>query len=90
MTRFYLTLFFSAASVAGAALVLYAILTGSRRNRESIGGETITAGLSDAAREPGMVLDLDIGHEGLKHREKEPFDPDKHKPESIEARKKIS
>jgi len=90
MTRFCLTLLFSATSVAGAALVLYAILAGSRPNRESIGGQSVAAGLSDSAGEPGGVLDLDMGHEGLKHREKEPFDPDKHKPEPIEARKKIS
>jgi hypothetical protein len=50
----------------------------------------VAAGFSDSAGEPGGVLDLDIGHEGLKHWEKEPFDPDKHKPEPLEARKKIS
>ncbi|MGA3116657.1 MAG: hypothetical protein ABSF90_19730 [Syntrophobacteraceae bacterium] len=90
MTRFCMTLLFSATSVAGAALVLYAILAGSRRNDESIGGECVAAGLFDSEGDPGGVLDLDMGHEGLKHREKEPFDPDKHRPEPIEARKKIS
>jgi hypothetical protein len=83
MTRFYLTLLFSATSVAGIGLVLYAILAGRRRNCEPIGGESVAVGFSDSAGKPGGVLDLDIGHEGLKHREKEPFDPDKHKPEPI-------
>jgi hypothetical protein len=83
MTRFCLTMLFSATSVAGLGLVLYAFLAGRRRNRESIGGQGVAAGLFDSAGEPGGVLDLDIGHEGLKHREKEPFDPDKHKPEPI-------
>ncbi len=80
MTRFCVTFLFSAASVAGLGMILYALLAGSRRNRESVGPESMTA---DSAVEPGGVLDLDIGHEGLKHREKEPFDPDKHKPEPI-------
>jgi hypothetical protein len=83
MTRFCLTLLFSATSVAGLGLVLYAILAGRPRNRESIGGESVEIGFSDSAGELGGVLDLDMGHEGLKHREKEPFDPDKHKPEPI-------
>ncbi len=83
MARFCLTLLFSATSVAGLGLVLYAIIAGRRRNRESVGEESVAVGFSDSAEEPGGVLDLDIGHEGLKHKEKEPFDPDKHKPEPI-------
>ncbi len=90
MSRFCLTLLFSATSVAGLGLVLYALLAGYRRNREPIGAGNVAAGLSDSAGEPCGVLDLDMGHEGLKHWEKEPYDPDKHKPEPIEARKKIS
>lgn len=90
MSRFCLTLLFSAISVAGLGLVLYALLAGCRRNREPIGAGSVAAGLSDSAGEPCGVLDLDMGHEGLKHWGKKPFDPDKHKPEPIEARKKIS
>ncbi len=90
MSRFCLTLLFSAISLAGIGMVLYAILTGCRRNREPTGAERVAAGLSDSAGEPGGLFDLDMGHEGLKHWKKEPFDPDKHKPEPIEARKKIS
>jgi hypothetical protein len=87
MTRFCLTVLFSAISVTGLALVMFAILAG-RRNRAPVGPESLVEGLSDSAGEPGGVLDLDMGHEGLKHREKEAFDPDKHKPEPIDARTK--
>jgi hypothetical protein len=90
MSRFFLTMLFSAISVAGLGLVLYALLAGCRRNRGPIGAGSVAAGLSESAGEPCGVLDLDIGHEGLKHWEKKPFDPDKHKPEPIETRKKIS
>jgi hypothetical protein len=88
MTRYYLTLVFAAASVAGFALILYAILTGSRPNRESTGdredGRAVDLGFSGSVCERGAaILDLDMGHEGLKHREKEPFDPDKHKPQPV-------
>jgi len=83
MTRFCLTLLFSATSVAGLGLVMYAIMAGRRSNRASLDGDGVAAGLSDSNGEPGGVLDLDMGHEGLKHRGKEPFDPDKHKPEPI-------
>ena len=91
MSRFCLTMLFSVMSVAGLGLVLYALLAGGRRrNSEPIEADRIGAGLGDSAGEPGGVLDLDIGHEGLKHWEKKPFNPDKHKPEPIEARKKSS
>ncbi|MFZ0944722.1 MAG: hypothetical protein WB930_07255 [Syntrophobacteraceae bacterium] len=90
MSRFCLTMLFSVMSVAGLGLVLYALLAGGRRNSEPIGAGSAAAGLCDSAGEPGGVLDLDIGHEGLKHWEKKTFNPDKHKPEPIEARKKIS
>jgi hypothetical protein len=89
MTRFCLTLVFSSASVAGFGLILYAILAGSRRNRDSVGPESVALGFSDSDGQPVEILDLDMGHEGLKHREKEPFNPDKHKPEPIGSRKKI-
>lgn len=87
MTRLCLTVLFSTLSVAGLGLLLFAILAGCRRNREPIGTESMASGISDSALEPGGVLDLDMGHEGLKHREKEPFDPDKHKPEPLDAKK---
>ncbi len=91
MTRFCLTLVFSAASLTGFGLILYGMLAGSRRNRGSIDGGCVALGFSDSAEEPGVgIIDLDMGHEGLKHREKEPFDPNKHKPEPIGSKKKTS
>ena len=91
MSRFCLTLLFSAISLAGLGMVLYAILAGCPpRGASRSGAEGVAAGPSDSAGEPGGLFDLDMGHEGLKHWKKEPFDPDKHKPEPIEARKKIS
>ena len=81
MTRFYLAIAFSIASLTGLALILYGALAGSRRREDE---RAVALGFSGAAgNEPTAVLDLDIGHEGLKHREKEPFDPDKHKPQPI-------
>ncbi|MGA2400533.1 MAG: hypothetical protein ABSG91_02365 [Syntrophobacteraceae bacterium] len=81
MNRLYVALVFSAVSLAGFGLILYGMLTG--RNRRPADGEEAVLGFSDSVREPGGVLDLDIGHEGLKHKEKEAFDPEKHKPEPI-------
>jgi len=90
MSRFYLTLVFSAASLAGFGMILYGILAGPRQNREA-NREAVTLGFFGSAEEPvGGILDLDMGHEGLKHREKEAFDPEKHKPEPIESTKKNS
>ncbi|HYA40185.1 MAG TPA: hypothetical protein VEF34_02695 [Syntrophobacteraceae bacterium] len=79
MSRLYLAIVFSAVSLAGLAMILYAILTGSRRREES--PAAVEVGFSGGAGSAGdAIFDLDIGHEGLKHREKEPFDPSKHKP----------
>ena len=75
MTRLYLALVFSAVSLAGFGVILYGILAG--RNRRPTEGDDAVLGFSDAVKEPGGVLDLDIGHEGLKHKEKETFDPGK-------------
>jgi hypothetical protein len=84
MTRFVLSLVFLAACAVGFGLILYAVLSGSHRKHESIERESVPVGFSDSSSVPGAgILDSDTGHEGLKHREKEPFDPDKHKPEPI-------
>jgi hypothetical protein len=83
MTRFYLTVASLAASAAGAAMILYGTLTGPR-DRKGEEEQAVKLAFSNSAADSGSaILDLDIGHEGLKHREKEPFDPDKHKPERI-------
>jgi hypothetical protein len=83
MTRFYLALVFSGVCLAGLGLILYAILAG--RDRRSTGEKDTMLGFSDSETEPrGFdVLDLDTGHEGLQHKEKEAFNPGKHKPEPI-------
>ncbi|SPF35975.1 exported hypothetical protein [Syntrophobacter sp. SbD1] len=92
MIRLYLTVAFAAASLAGLGLILYGALTGSRQSprlADPVTGGSIDLGF--AGEESGVgILDLDIGHEGLKHREKEAFDPGRYKPEPIESRKKIS
>jgi hypothetical protein len=77
MTRFYVTLMFSFVSLAGLVLVLHAILA----NRKPAVTEDAPLGFSD--EQDSGILDLETGHEGLKHRDKEPFNPDKHKPEPL-------
>jgi len=87
MTRLLLTVVFSASCVAGFAMIVYAAI--SRRDRRAP-EHNVALCFSDSPETPAAgILDLDIGHEGLKHREKEPFNPEKHKPEPIESRKKI-
>jgi hypothetical protein len=88
MTRFYLIVAFAAASVTGFVLILYAILTGSRANCgssfDSAEAAGVELGFSDPVSGSGPgLLDLDMGHEGLKHKEKEAFDPARHKPQPI-------
>jgi hypothetical protein len=68
---------FSFVSLAGLGLILYAILA----NRKPAVAEDTPLGFSD--EQDSGILDLETGHEGLKHRDKEPFDPDKHKPEPL-------
>lgn len=79
MTRFYMTLLFSAVTLAGLGLLLYAIKAG----RRPAGAEDALLAFSDSGERDSGILDLETGHEGLKHREKEPFDPEKHKPEPL-------
>ncbi len=76
MTRLYMALIFSAVSLAGLALILYASLA----NRKPAVARDTPLDLSEP---DGGILDLETGHEGLKHRDKEPFDPEKHKPEPL-------
>jgi hypothetical protein len=69
-----MSVLFSAVSLAGLGMILYGFLA-NRRPAES----------EDAP--PGSfasgICGLDTGHEGLKHSEKEPFDPEKHKAEPL-------
>jgi len=79
MTRLYMSLLFSAVSLAGLGLSLYAILA----DRKPAEAEDVVLGFSKSAERDPVVFDLDTGHEGLKHSKKEPFDPEKHKPEPL-------
>ncbi len=90
MIRFYLALVFSVMSLAGFGLILYGILARPMNNAGSINDGNVVLGFSETGEEAAGLLDFDTGHEGLKHKGKEPFDPDKHKPEPIESKKKLS
>jgi hypothetical protein len=83
MTRFFLALIFSTASLTGLGLILYTVLTGPGGPGKPAGANDVVLGFSGSAEQTGGLLDSGTGHEGHKHREKEPFDPDKHKPEPL-------
>jgi hypothetical protein len=74
-----MTLIFSAVSLAGLALILYASLA----NRKPAVARDTPLDLSEPDEQDVGILDLETGHEGLKHRDKEPFNPEKHKPEPL-------
>lgn len=88
MNRIYLTILFSCASVAGLCLIAYGLLTRSRRHIGSNEVEKLPLDFSTSPKQPLELLDLDMGHEGLTHREKERFDPGRHRPEPISSAKK--
>jgi hypothetical protein len=83
MTRLYLALVFGVVSLSGLGMILYGVVAG--RDRRSTGEKDDVLGFSDSAEEPAgfQLLGLDTGHEGLQHKEKEAFNPGKHKPEPI-------
>lgn len=83
MNRMYWMLVFTVCSLAGLGMILYGAL-GKTFNRKPVAAQDDVIGFDEPAVDVGAgLLDTDTGHEGLKHREKEPFDPDKHKPEPI-------
>ena len=88
MSRIYLTILFSCTSVAGLCLIAYGMLTAPRPHIGSGEVETLPLGFSDSPKQPFELLDLDMGHEGLTHREKERFDPGRHRPEPLSSGKK--
>ncbi len=88
MSSFHLTLIFSAISLIGFTMIVYGLLTRPKENRASIEGDEVL-GFSDSGIESSKLLD-DMGYEGLKHKGKEPFDPEKHRPEAIESKKPLS
>lgn len=88
MTRTYLLVLFACASLAGLGLIAYGLLAGSRRKVASVQSDKLPLGFSDSPEQPFEILDLNIGHEGLMHREKERFDPARRRPEHIGSGKK--
>ena len=88
MSRLTLTLLFSCASAAGLGLIAYGLLAGLRRGSGSHESRRLPLGFSDSADHPLEFLDLDMGHEGLKHREKERLDPGRYRPEPISSGKR--
>jgi hypothetical protein len=70
---------FSAVSLAGFIMILYAIFA----KKKPVEPDDSVIAFSDSGERDKEILDLDTGHEGLKHREKEHFDPEKHKPEPL-------
>ncbi|MCE5332968.1 MAG: hypothetical protein LLG06_00105 [Desulfobacteraceae bacterium] len=86
MTRLLFNLIFGLISVAGFGLIIYGVML--RPNAESRSGEEekVALGFGDTGESQGF-LDFDTGHEGLKSKEKETFDPEKHVPEVIESKR---
>lgn len=84
MTRLFFNLLFGMISLAGFGLIIYGLMLKPRRGLEE--EEKVTLGFGDPGESTGF-LDFDTGHEGLKHKEKETFDPDKHRPEVIETKR---
>ena len=83
MTRFTMTLILSVVSLAGLGLIVYGAAAGRGSNRKVAEGEDTALGFFEPVEQDPGLLDLGTGHEGLKHTEKEPFDPEKHKPEPL-------
>jgi hypothetical protein len=88
MNRTYFIILFGCLCVAGLGLIAYGILAGRRRKGGSEGSDKLAIGFVDSPEQPFEILDLNMGHEGLMHREKERFDPDRHRPERIISVKK--
>ncbi len=82
MSRFLATLLFSLIAMSGLGMVIYGILikpAGKEENR-------VVLGFQDSDEEGVDILD-DLGHEGLRHSEKETLNPDKYRSEPIEMKK---
>ncbi len=86
MTGLHLNLIFSILSLAGLGMILYGIKL--KRARAAEKDENLHLGFSESEEEGAGFLDFDTGHEGLKHKEKQPFHPDSYRPEPIESKKK--
>ncbi|MGC9194317.1 MAG: hypothetical protein ACP5IL_02550 [Syntrophobacteraceae bacterium] len=83
MMRMFLIISFTCASVAGLCLITYGLLAGAHGQAGSQGCEKLPLGFCDSPREAFEIFDLNMGHEGLMHRDKERFHPRRHRPERI-------
>jgi len=87
MTRLLFNLIFGLISLAGFGLIIYGVMLKPQNTPEQ--EEKVTLGFGESSETTGF-LDFDTGHEGLKHKEKETFDPDKHHPDLIESKRRNS
>ncbi len=81
--RMFLIISFACVSVAGLCLITYGLLAGARREVDSQDCEKLPIGFSDSPKEALEIFDLNMGHEGLMHRDKERFHPRRHRPERL-------
>lgn len=80
-----MVLIFSVVSPALPGVIPCAIPAMRCANLKSAEDGDVAPGYYECAEQGGGHLDFDTAHEGLDHREKEPFDPEKHKLESIQS-----
>lgn len=86
MSQYYLTIIFAVISLTGLGLIIYGSMLKREEQPESIESEEVLA-FSDSGESADRLFD-DMGYEGLQHKEKEAFNPEKHRPEPLESRKK--
>jgi hypothetical protein len=82
MSRFLVTLIFSLIAMSGLGMVIYGILIKPSGNEEN----RVVLGFQEPGEESVDILD-DLGHEGMRHTEKETLDPGKYRSEPIEIKK---
>ena len=85
MSRTFLIIFFVCVCVAGLCLIAYGLLAGLRRRTGPTEEEKLALGFSGSPERNFEFLDLDMGHEGLLHREKEQGAEQESKPCKIEV-----
>jgi hypothetical protein len=83
MMRMFLIVSFTCASVAGLCLITYGLLAGAHDRVAPQDCGKLPLGFSDSPKEGFEIFDLNMGHEGLMHLDKERFRPRRHRPERI-------
>ena len=82
MSRFLVTLIFSLIAMSGLGMVIYGILIKQPEKDEN----RVVLGFQEPGEDCVDILD-DLGHEGMRHAEKETLDREKYRPERIEMKK---